>query len=137
MRYLVTALQREMTAFPQVELQTEHFFADGMYARVVSRPAGCLIVGKVHKREHFYIVARGAIRVTTDDGVKDLHAGDVLVSKPGTKRAVLALEDAVCMTVHRNRTESEDLDALEADLVEPEPLALFDSSNRLLIGEKA
>jgi quercetin dioxygenase-like cupin family protein len=125
----VWRLQREMSKLPQVELETNHYFADGMYAREVIRPEGCLIVGKVHKKEHFYIVTKGRIRVTTDDGIKEISAPAVLVSKPGTKRAVLALEDSVCMTVHR--TDLKDLDEIEAELVEPDASSLFDASNKV------
>jgi quercetin dioxygenase-like cupin family protein len=125
----VWALQREMLKIPQLELQTNHYFADGMYAREVIRPAGCLIVGKVHKKEHFYIVTKGRIAVTTDEGVREISAPAVIVSKPGTKRAVLALEDSVCMTVHR--TDNTDIDVIEAELVEADDIALFDAHNRL------
>lgn len=125
----VYALQNAMQGMPQAELETSHLFADGMYARVLPRPAGTLIVGKVHKREHLYIVAKGRVQVT--DGMGDAveyEAGSVLVSKPGTKRAVLALEDSVCLTVHR--TDSQDLEVIESDLIEPDDAALFDSSNK-------
>jgi hypothetical protein len=125
----VWALQREMLKLPQLELQTNHYFADGMYAREMFRPAGCLIVGKVHKKEHFYIVTKGRIAVTTDEGVREISAPAVIVSKPGTKRAVLALEDSVCMTVHR--TDNTDIDVIEAELVEADDIALFDAHNRL------
>ena len=118
-----------MLKLPQLELKTEHYFADGMYCRVLSRPKDALIVGKVHKREHFYIVCTGLVRVTTDDGVRDIPGGTVLVSKPGTKRAVLALEDSVCLTVHR--TEKTDLEEIETELIEPDTTALFDSYNRV------
>lgn len=128
MRARVEALQAEMVKLPQFELKTDHYQIDGVYARVVARPAGVLIVGKVHKKEHLYIVTKGSIRVTTDDGVKDFHAGEVVVSKPGTKRAVLALEDSICMTVHR--TDKTDLDEIESELVEPDPLAMFDAWNK-------
>src|SRR6185369_9560089 len=106
-RESVVRLQREMEKMPQVELPTEHHFADGMYCRSLFRPAGTLIVGKVHRKEHFYIVASGTIKVTTDDGVREITGPAVLVSSPGTKRAVLALTDATCMTVHR--TEKKEL----------------------------
>lgn len=128
MRSKVAALQRVMSSMPQMELHTDHYFADGMYARVIARPKDALIVGKVHKKEHFYIVTKGKIRVTTDDGVKDIEAPSVIVSKPGTKRAVLALEDSVCMTVHR--TDKTDLDEIEEELIEPDDMAMFDSYNR-------
>lgn len=127
----VYALQKEMMSLPQVELPTQHFFADGMYCRYLPRPKDTLIVGKVHKKEHFYMVVQGSVLVTTDEGVQEIKAPKVIVSKPGTKRAVLALEDSVCLTVHR--TDNTDLNEIEEELIEPDDLALFDSSNKLKV----
>jgi hypothetical protein len=118
-----------MMTMPQAELDTFHFFADGMYARVLPRPAGTLIVGKVHKREHFYIVTKGSVQVVTDEGTRVYSAGDVVVSRPGTKRAVLALEDSICMTVHR--TNKHNLDKIEKELIVPDKTALFDATNKV------
>jgi hypothetical protein len=122
---LVLKLQEEMSKFPQLELPTQHFFADGMYARSLFRPAGTLIVGKQHKREHFYIVVTGKVQV----GQNTYGPGTVVVSGPGTKRAVLALEDSLCITVHR--TNKKNLDKIERELIEPDPKALFDARNKL------
>lgn len=120
-----------MLTMPQIELPTSHFFADGMYARVLPQPKGCTIVGKVHKREHFYIVAKGRVAVYMDGGeAKIYEAGSVIVSKPGTKRAIHALEDSIYMTVHR--TKKRNLDEIEKQLIEPCPEALFDSGNNLV-----
>jgi hypothetical protein len=115
-----------MRQLPQAHLETFHYFADGMYARVLPRPAGTLIVGKVHKKEHFYIVCKGKVQIEQDV----YEAGTILVSKPGTKRAVLALEDSICMTVHR--TNKHNLDKIERELVEPDKTALFDARNKEL-----
>lgn len=122
-------LQSALSVFPQIELETSHYFADGMYCRVIPRPAGTVLVGKVHKKEHFYIVCSGTIRVTTDEWMRDVIGPEVIVSKTGTKRAVLALTDAVCLTVHR--TENTDLDEMEKELLEPDDTALFDAHNKL------
>lgn len=130
MRERVNALQALMVQMPQADLETFHYFADGMYARVVPRLKDTLIVGKVHLREHFYIVAQGRVRVTGGDEVVDLVAPAIVVSAPGTKRAVLALEDSVCLTVHR--TDKTDLAEIEAELIEPDDSALFGPENRLL-----
>ena len=127
----VKELQAAMLKMPQVELPTFHFFADGMYARVVKRPAGTLIVGKVHKKEHFYIVSKGKVRVASDTGSTVYEAGDVIISKPGTKRAVLALEDSICMTVHR--CEETDLEKIEEELVENDEQTLFGHGNKLKV----
>lgn len=118
-----------MREMPQAELQTNHYFADGIYVREVVRPAGTVIVGKVHKKEHLYIVTKGRVRVVMDDDVRDYEAPAVIVSKPGTKRAVYALEDSVCMTVHR--TKKRNLDKIERELVEEDKLALFDARNNI------
>lgn len=128
-REQIKRLQAAMSELPQVELPTEHHFADGMYCRVLFRPAGTLIVGKVHRKEHFYIVCSGTVRVTTDDGMREITGPHVLVSSPGTKRAVLAVTDATCLTVHR--TASRDVEEIEREIIEPEPEALFDAHNRL------
>ena len=51
----------------------------------------------------------------------------VFVSKPGTKRAVYAHTDATTMTVHR--TDETDFEKIEAELIEEDETAMFDSSN--------
>lgn len=129
MRGKVARLQAEMLMLPQLEMPTEHFFVEGVYVRTVAFRKDELAVGKVHKREHLFIVMSGCLRITTDEGVRDVRAPSVIVSGPNTKRAALALEDSVCMTVHR--TDKTDLDEIEAELIEPDALAAFDSWNKL------
>jgi hypothetical protein len=126
-REQVDRLQGEMVKMPQVELATEHCFSLGMYMRKVFRPAGTLIVGKVHKEPHFFLCAKGEIIAWTENGMKRLQAGDVVESKPGTKRVTLAMTDAIGITIHR--TDKTDLDEIEAELIEPDTTALFDANN--------
>jgi hypothetical protein len=123
----VIALQRAMSSLPQAHLETRHYFADGMYLREVPRPAGTTIVGKVHKKEHFYIVIKGRVTITGEGYRETVDAPRIFVSKPGTKRAVYAHEDSICITVHR--VSSEDLTKIEDELVEYDPEALFGPGN--------
>ena len=128
LRDKVLALQAEIIKLPQIELLTDHCFADGMYCRSLWRPAGTLIVGKIHKKEHFYIVAHGTVQVTIDERVIEIIGPKVIISPIGTKRAVLAITDATCITVHK--TDKTILEEVEDDLIEPENCALFDSHNK-------
>lgn len=125
----IEKLQAEMVKMPQAELKTEHYFSEGMYCRKLIRPSGTLIVGKVHKKAHFFLCAKGEIIAWTESGMKTLKAGDIIESQPGTKRVTYAISDAIGITVHK--TDKTDLDEIEAELIEPDETALFDSSNKL------
>ena len=135
-REQIEKLQMEMLQMPQTELQlaadamqTEHYFHGGMYARKLTRPAGTLIVGKVHKQDHYFLCAKGEIIAWSEKGMVHLYAGDIIESKPGTKRVTLAVTDAIGITLHK--TDKTDLDEIEKEMLEPDELALFDSSNKL------
>lgn len=125
----IERLQHEMMQMPQAELQTEHYFSGGMYCRKLTRPAGTLIVGKVHKKDHFFLCAKGQIIAWSEKGMVTLNEGDVIASKAGTKRVTLAVTDAIGITFHK--TNKINLDKIEKELIEPDELALFDSSNKL------
>jgi quercetin dioxygenase-like cupin family protein len=125
----VQALQDVMRTMPQYEPPTEHLFHGGMYCRQVWRPAGCTIVGKVHKKEHFYVVVSGTICVTTEDGVQTITGPKVLCSTPGTKRAVYAVTDALCMTFHV--ADAKTVEEAEEELVQADPSSMFEIGNKV------
>jgi quercetin dioxygenase-like cupin family protein len=127
----IERLQSEMAKMPQAELKTEHYFSQGMYCRKVFRKAGTIIVGKVHKKDHFFMCAQGQIIAWSEKGMVTLNAGDVLCSKSGTKRVTMAVTDAIGITVHK--TNKTDLDKIEKELIEPDELALYDSSNNIKV----
>jgi len=129
----VKALQVEVSKLPQYEPKTKHYFHGGMYCREVFRHADVLIVGKVHKKEHFYLVVSGTLAITTDDGVQKITGPHLLCSKPGTKRAVYALTDAICMTFHR--VESDNVEDAEIELVEHDPESMFNIGNKVKLKE--
>jgi hypothetical protein len=127
----VDALQKAISQFEQYEPETKHTFHGGMYCREVFRVAGALIVGKVHKKEHFYYVVHGTVLITTDSGAQEVTGPRLICSKPSTKRAVYAVTDALCVTFHR--TDSDTVDDAENELVEIDPDAMFGHSNMLKI----
>lgn len=130
MRQSVGVIQRAISALPQYEPETHHYFHGGMYCREVRRCNDALIVGKVHKKEHFYVVASGTVAISQEGEPAKIVTGPaVLKSMPGTKRAVLALSDAVCMTFHR--TDATTVEDACAELVEDDPADMFDVFNRV------
>ena len=127
----IDRLQKELSVMPQAELETEHYFSGGMYCRKLTRPAVTLIVGKVHKKDHFFLCAKCEIIAWSEGGMRHLYPGDIICSKPGTKRVTLAVTDAIGITFHK--TNKTNLDKIEAELIEPDETALFDAYNKLKV----
>jgi hypothetical protein len=125
----VQALQAEVSKLPQYEPETKHYFHGGMYCREVFRHAGVLVVGAVHKKEHFYLIVSGTVAITTDDEVQEVTGPHLFSSKPGTKRAVYSVTDALCMTFHA--IEAKTVEEAEAELVEAEPNSMYSLGNQV------
>jgi len=125
-REKIERLQSELSALPQYEPITKHFFHGGMYCREVWRDAGVVVVGKVHKKEHFYLIVSGCVSV---DGGPPVYGPHLIMSEPGTKRAVFSLEPTLCMTFHR--TDATTVEEAEAELVEEDRTALFNADNKV------
>lgn len=124
----VERLQAELSKLPQYEPETKEYFHGGMYCREVYRDAGVLVVGKVHKKEHFYLIVSGTVVITTDDGPKRFTGPHLMLSLPGTKRAVFSETPVTCMTFHA--TEAKTTEEAEAELVEDEP-SMYAIGNKL------
>ena len=128
----------ELTALPQVEPQTDNYFIplpDGggfLYCRKVSRAAGIATLGRVHKQEHFYIIAKGRIALRGETGTTLYEAGSVIVSKPGTQRLVVSLEDSVTITMHE--VSSMDVEQIERELVEDDEKSNYLPGNKIKPG---
>jgi hypothetical protein len=93
----------------------EHFFADGLYIRVMYGEQGTINVSKLHKTTHPYFVMKGDAVVFTENGkvrVKGPHFG---ITKAGTKRVVYFNEDTIWVTVHA--TNERDLDRIEKETI--------------------
>jgi hypothetical protein len=128
----IVELQKVCTQFPQLELEeyTTHVFNGGIYARMLFRKKGTTIVGKVHKKEHLYMVMSGTV-IVTDGGEPVTYTGPCIIKcKPGTKRAVFALTDATCTYVCKT-DYTEVCEELENDLVEDDEYSLYDARNKL------
>lgn len=94
MRERVEALESALLDLPQADCPVSHHFAPGLYGRKMSIAAGTVVTGAIHKTEHLIVIAKGRLRIVTDDGTAEVRAGDVFTCRPGMKNAVVALEDA-------------------------------------------
>lgn len=117
-RAKIMKLEAVMLQMPnQIEIETTHYFAPGVYMRQIFIPKGAVVTGKIHKTEHLNILSQGRLQVWTEDGMKELTASTVIKSQPGIKRVGHALEDTVWITVHHNPSNESDVLKLEDMLI--------------------
>lgn len=104
---------------PTVELDTDHHFAPGVYARVMKAPAGTVVVGKAHRDDHICILLKGSLTVTMENGsTKYMSAPAIWTAKGGQKKVGFVHEDLEFVNVHP--TDTEDLDVIESKVIIPE-----------------
>jgi len=115
-REAVEQIEDAMQGMPPAFLPIKHYFANGMYAREMTMPAGTIVTGAIHKTTHFCILSQGRVHVMSEDGIEELVAPAIIISQPGTKRAIHALEDTVWTNIHA--TNETDLDKLVEELTE-------------------
>lgn len=108
----VYRLESVLMSMPQVDCPVRNLFADGLYAREMTLPAGTVITGAVHKTQHITIISQGRVLVLRPEGPQEFAAPAMFVSEPGVKNAVHALEDTVWTTFHPNADNTQDMDVL-------------------------
>jgi len=126
---LEDAIRASLEPF-DLEANTQHHFAPGVYLRSLFLPAGTVLTGKIHRFETLNILVFGTLKVTTDDGVRDLTGPLVFNSQPGTKKAGYAVTDCLFYNVHP--TTLTDLAEIEAEFIVPSFEAL-DHENTLAL----
>lgn len=123
--------------FNKVDCPLEHIFMPGMYMRTILMPAGSKVTSKIHKHKHPFFVMQGSARVWVDGkGWELIKAPYRGITEPGTRRVLDILEDCIWVTVHHNPSDSEDLEEIEALVIEKHDNELLNIINSQQIEKK-
>lgn len=107
----VDHLLAQVEDMPQVDCQTKHYFGPSIYIREVTMPAGTVVIGKPHRKEHMCVMLQGRMIVVMDDGTKqELVAPLTFVGSAGRKVAYI-LETTIFQNIMA--TDETDIDVLE------------------------
>ncbi len=93
----------------------EHHFADGLYIRKMTAPAGMINVSKLHKTNHPFFILEGDVSILTEKGIVRITAPHFGITPAGTKRVVYFHEETVWVTVHA--TKETDLQKIEDEVI--------------------
>jgi|TARA_R110002050_G_scaffold3174_4_gene16558 hypothetical protein len=95
----------------------KHTFADGIYVRQMNMNKGTIVVGAIHKHLHVWFLLTGHISVATEETTEDYIAPCYVVATPGTKRVIYANEESIFVNIHKNPTNSQNIEWLEKEIV--------------------
>jgi hypothetical protein len=97
----VDLLQFEWGKLPQIDLPLVHKFTPGMYIRQITMPKGSLVVSKIHKTTHPFVISQGHCSVMDEAGnIVHLKAPHLGITTPGTRRILFMHEETVWTTFH-------------------------------------
>ena len=95
------------------DVKVTHDFTDGIYIRRMDIKAKAAVVGAIWKHEHFCFLLEGNITIADKYGVQDCIAPCYVKSLPGVQRVIHANEDSIFMNIHKNPTNTRNIDELE------------------------
>ena len=96
----IEALKQVMLLNPDpLEVDPQNIFVPGLYARVLKMPADSVWISKIHKTEHICIALTGrATVISKERGVEEVIAPKLMITKPGTQRALYIHEESTWVT---------------------------------------
>jgi len=131
----ILSLQKECAKLEQVPCPVVHDFADGVYVRKTTMPAGTFAIGKCHKFKTYNILLRGKITVYMGEHVpvREFTAPCTFTSDAGIKKIAFFHEETEWLNIHP--TEETDLEKIEKAFIIPDTeFVLADKEMKLCLG---
>lgn len=96
---------------------THHYLAGGVYVREMRLPAGTVVTGYIHLRDHVVTII-GDVSVYDETGTRRFTGVNIFTSKAGVKRAAFAHAATHFITAHRLSDPHEtEIERIERELV--------------------
>lgn len=97
----ILAFEKKALELPQLEIPVKQYIHGGMYAREITIPKDSIVTGQIYKYDHFEVMIKGDITLTTDTGgTQRLTGYNCIKGMSGKKRAAYAHEDTTWVTFH-------------------------------------
>lgn len=91
----------KLKTYPEADMPLTHIFTPGLYTRQIFMPGGSMVISRIHKFEHPFLVSKGRVTVWHSDGSHVMIQAPFLgVTKPGTQRVLYIHEDVIWTTFH-------------------------------------
>jgi|TARA_R110002012_G_scaffold311527_1_gene521088 hypothetical protein len=98
------------------DIPITHKFSDQLYMRQMCMPADSVVISAMHHTKHFWFLMTGRIFVTTNGETVEHIAPCYEISEKGAKRLIQCVEDCVFINVHKNPSNTKDMNKIEESL---------------------
>jgi len=99
------------------DIPIKHSFADQIYIRQMDMKQGQFVIGAIHNHQHAWFLMKGRVLINNNGEEIEHIAPCYTVSEPGSKRFIYALEDSIFVNVHKNPSNTKDIEKLEKEIV--------------------
>jgi len=115
---IIDELEAAMQPMVRADCPVVHRFTPGLYIREITIPAGVLVTSMEHRFEHPFVISKGKIAVTSDNEGQVIYEAPYCgITKPGTRRALYAMETTVWTTFHP--TDETDVEKIGEAILAP------------------
>ena len=95
----------------------KHSFADQLYIRQMEMKKGTMVIGAVHNHKHVWFLLTGHLTISDNKEVQDYQSPCYVISDAGTQRAIYANKDSIFVNIHKNPSNTENIEELEKEIV--------------------
>lgn len=108
--------------YAEPEILIEDYYADRVYGRVMKvMDPGTMITGEAHKTEHIFVLMKGTLQVSMDDGsVETIIAPHIMVVPGGKKKIGYCIDEVWCASFHPDPRNSRDVEKIKKRILYPE-----------------
>lgn len=135
----VDELELKLRSLPQVYCPLDHTFTPGLYTRSIFMPKDTVVVSKIHKTEHPFVLSKGIVYVrVNDEKWERLEAPYLGVTKSGTRRVLVIEKEALWSTFHvlqegeMPTDDSEEAKLIATDKIEERIIEKHDINSHLI-----
>jgi len=109
----IPALAKLLNNGTTIELETNHYFSEGICIREMIAPQGTLVLGAAHRTNHLTTLVKGVMQIRIGDESRLVEAPATFESIAGSRKVGYAYTD--CIVHNCLPTDSRDIEEIERE----------------------
>jgi len=112
----IVALEKYLSDYEQIEIQTEHIFAGGIYIRQITIPKDAFLIGKRHRYATCDVMLSGCMTLYNGYKSKPITVEAPMITESPAYKKKMGYAYAETVWLNAFPTNSNDIEAIERDI---------------------